>query len=240
MNKVAVITGCGKGLGFELTKKAVDDGYKVIAMTYPMTEALLTLTEENPAKVFPYEVDVTNPAAIEACRADVADKYDSIDIIINNAGIWLDAERLELEDENFDIDMCYKEFDVNAMGALRISKAFMPLLRKSKSKTSAVVNLSSDCASYMPQNKRKSEYAYCMSKACVNVISNLLNNAVKDTEIKVLSVFPGWMQTDMGYAGARNSSPKVPPQEAAECIFKLINEPKKDYTFMDRFGNEMQ
>ena len=239
MNKVCVITGCGKGLGLELCNQAIQRGYCVIAMTYPMTEAVLNLAKEYPRLIFPYEVDVTDQAAIDACKAEVFNKFKSIDLIINNAGIWLDVERLELEDENFDTEMCYKEFDVNAMGALRITRAFIPQLRKSQAETRALVYLSSDCASYKAQNERKAEYAYCMSKACVNMIANLINNAVTDTNIKVLSIFPGWMQTDMGYAGAKNAFPNVPPAEAAECIFTLINEPKKAYTFMDRFGAEM-
>jgi len=239
MSKVAVITGTGKGLGLELTKKAVSEGYDIIAITYPMTEELKAFAQQNSSKVFPYEIDVRDAEGIEACRKEVADKYDSVELIINNAGVWMDFERKELDDPDFDIDMCYTEFDINAMGTLRISKAFLPMLKKSEFENCAIVSLSSDCASYSPVNKRKSEYAYCMSKACVNIISNLLNNALKETKVKVLAVFPGWMQTDMGYAGPGNPKPRVPVNEAAECIFKLIYGPKKESVFCNRFGEEM-
>lgn len=240
MSKTAVITGAGKGLGLELVKKALSEGYNVAAVTIPMTDALRTLADESGGRVVAFEVDVTDAAAINECKQSVENKFDSISVIINNAGIWLDFERFELEDERFDIDMCYKEFDVNAMGVLRITKAFMPLLRKSDNSIKALVNLSSDCASYQSDNWRKSEYAYCMSKSCVNIISILMNNTLKDTDIKVFSVFPGWMQTDMGYAGPGNPQPDVHPSEAAECIFNLIeNVPKKEYVFCDRFGNKM-
>ncbi len=240
MCKVAVITGAGKGLGLALTRKAVAEGYIVVAMTMPMTDGLLELAKQTNGSVLPYAVDVTDGAAIAECQKQTEQRFGHIDLLINNAGIWMDYERYTLEDPRFDIDMCYREFDVNAMGVLRVTKAFLPLLRKSEANVKAIVNLSSDCASYTPDNFRKSEYAYCMSKACVNIISNLVSNDLANTNIKVFSVFPGWMQTDMGYAGPGNPQPDVPPTVAAEDIFKLVQTaPKNAYTFCDRFGNPM-
>ena len=239
MCKTAIITGAGRGLGLELTKRALLSGYHAIAITRHITPALSTLAEE-PGSVTVLEADVTNPAHIERCRNFVEERFKSAEILINNAGVWLDVQRRELEDPDFDIDLCYREFDVNAMGTLRVTKAFLPLLRKSSAPVRALVNLSSDCGSYGPENARTGEYGYCMSKACVNMISNLINNALKDTDIKVFSVHPGWMQTEMGFAAPVAARPDVPPEDTAECIFRLIESaPKRDHVFCDRYGNRM-
>lgn len=239
MNKLAVITGAGKGLGLELTRCCLKDNYTVIAIDKSITSDIEMLSNTYGKMIVPYQVDITDHEKIKECALSVSNKYQCIDLLINNAGIWLDFERKELEDSDFDFDMCTTEFNVNAMGTLRMTKAFLPFVKQCQNENRAIINISSDCASSEPENTRTSEYAYCMSKACVNIISNILNNSLKKTDIKVLSVFPGWMQTDMGYAGPGNPQPNTPPKEAAECILKLIKQPKKNYVFCDRFGNRL-
>lgn len=244
MTKSAVITGTGKGLGLTLCKKALSLGYRVWALEKSPTEALFRLAEENESiKVF--QADITNSEEIAAIAEEVKKESGAIDLLINNAAVWLDKARNDIESPDFDadIELCYKEFDINTMGPLRVIREFLPLLRKSEGDCRAVVNMTSDCASYDPvTNWRTSEYAYCISKAGVNIISDLLSNTLKETDIKVFSVFPGWMQTDMGFAGVTDeeNKPSVSPEEAAECIFALINGKKLDYTYCDRFGNRLQ
>lgn len=243
MTKIAVVTGTGKGLGLALCKKLLSDGYTVCALEKSPTDALLSLERECD-EIHVFECDVTDAEAIERCGTEIEKMCGSIDLLINNAGVWLDKERNKINAPSFDDDirLCYTEFDINTMGTLRIIKRFLPLLMKEANENRAVVNLSSDCASYNAEtNPRAWEYAYCISKAGVNIISNLLANTLKETDIKVLSVFPGWMQTDMGFAGVtdKNVKPNVSPEEAADCILKLIKDKKKDYTYCNRFGERM-
>lgn len=243
MTKTAVITGTGKGLGLALCKKLLSEGYTVCALERTPTDLLTALEREN-AELNIYLCDVTDPDAIERCGAEIEGSNTSIDLLINNAGVWLDKARNKIDSPSFadDIELCYTEFDINTMGTLRIINRFLPLLMKGSGENRAVVNLSSDCASYNAETSRRTgEYAYCISKAGVNIISNLLANTLKKTDIKVLSVFPGWMQTDMGFAGVtdENYRPDVTPEEAADCILKLIKDKKKNYTYCNRFGERM-
>ncbi len=242
MIKSAVITGTGKGLGLVLCKQFLSEGYRIFALERTPTEALLSLAAANEGLTV-FSVDITNYDAVIACRKEVEKKTASVDLIINNAGVWLDKECFEIEDENFDMDIFFTEFNINAIGPLRIIREFLPLLRKGRDKNRAIVNISSDCASYdAVTNWRTSEYAYCMSKAGVNILSNLVANTLADTDIKVYSLFPGWMQTDMGFAGVfnENDTPDVSPAEAARCISELIKKPKLEgYTYCNRFGERM-
>lgn len=243
MTKAAVITGTGKGLGLALCKQFLSEGYGVYALEKTPTDALLALEKECAAlKVL--VCDVTDEKAVEQCGAQIENDCGAIDVLINNAGVWLDTARNKITAPDFDKDMklCYTEFDINTMGTLRVTKRFLPLLMKGTDKNRALVNLSSDCASYNAETSpRAGEYAYCISKAGVNIISNLLANTLKETDIKVLSVFPGWMQTDMGFAGVTNESckPNVSPEEAARCISELVKSEKKEYTYCNRFGERM-
>lgn len=137
--------------------------------------------------------DITDDVAINACGAEIENSYGAIDLLINNAGVWLDKERNDIEHSSFDddINLCRTEFEINTLGVLRVTKRFLPLLKKGSDKLRAVVNMSSDCASYnFETNFRTSEYAYCISKAGVNIISTLLANTLKDTDIKVFRFSP--------------------------------------------------
>ncbi len=241
MTKTAVITGCGKGLGLSLCKQFLSESYFVCALEKFPTKELCAL-EGQGLKV--YETDITDYMAIKKCREEIEREHKTVELIINNAAVWLDKARNEIDSPDFDNDLklCQIEFDINTMGPLRVIREFIPLLRNSHGENLAVVNLSSDCASYDPvTNWRTSEYAYCISKAGVNIISDLLSNTLKETPIKVFSVFPGWMQTDMGFAGVtdKNNKPTVTTAEAAKCISTLIKGKKLEYTYCNRFGERM-
>lgn len=243
MTKTAIITGAGKGLGLAFCKQFLSEGYSICALDKIPTQELYELENTN-SKIKVFQVDITIPEDIINFKKEVKKMYGSIDLLINNAAVWLDKDRRDLESDDFekDIDMCYTEFDINTMGTLRMIHQFLPLLKASDSDNCAIVNISTDCASYKAStNFRNSEFAYCISKAGVNVISNLTANHLKDTNIKVYSVFPGWMQTDMGFAGVtdENCQSSLKPEESAECISKLIKEKALPYTYCDRYGEEM-
>lgn len=240
MIKNAVITGGSGGLGFALVKLFLSEGYRVAALDLTISDALLSLSKEN-EMVVPIKADVSRKEDILSAAKEIGEKFESVEVLINAAAVWLDFERIPLEDSRFDIDMCRREFDINAMGPLVMMKEILPLMRKS-SAPEAIINLSSDCASYHLEKWRVAEYAYCMSKAALTVITSIVKNAVADTPMNVLAVFPGWLRTKMGFMGVQDGGeePDVTVEEASECILKLIRSPKRDYVFCDRFGNELK
>lgn len=243
MTKTVIVTGAGRGLGMAFCKQFLGEGYNVCAFEKCPTDELYELEREN-SSVRVFKCDITNSDEIAACKNKVEKLYGGIDLLINNAAVWFDKERRSIENSEFnkEFEKCYTEFDINTMGTLRMIHQFLPLLRKGTASDRAIVNISTDCASYKAStNFRNSEFAYCISKAGINIISNLIANHLADTDIKVFAVFPGWLQTEMGFAGVtdENHTPDVKPKEAAECISKLIKGDALPYTYCDRFGNEM-
>jgi len=230
--KTVLITGAGRGLGFCLAEECAHRGYRVLAAARGKSERLAELCREN-SNVTALNADVSDYGSVAACRKQAQAYTDCVDLVINNAGIFLDLERLPLEDERFSFDIFAQEYDVNAVAPLRVVREFLPLLRKSAMKT--IVNISSEAGSMGMQSWRKSDYTYCMSKAALNSASNLLQLAYGEEGIKVYAVNPGWMRTDMGGANATDD-----PMDSARNIMDLAEGDRKEFVFCDCKGSRLE
>jgi len=162
----------------------------------------------------------------------MVEKYtDHIDILINNAAIHSETSFEVLE--NADIDQCLEVYDINAVGPIRVVKAFLQLLKNSQA--AQIINISSESGS-ISTCKREKEFDYCMSKAALNMGTKLLSNYLKKDNIKVLAVHPGWMRTDMG-----GSNAALDPYETACQLVNLFNQSNNqgdEPIFIDNTGNE--
>jgi NAD(P)-dependent dehydrogenase (short-subunit alcohol dehydrogenase family) len=143
------------------------------------------------------QIDVTSDASVERAAAEVA-RQGRLDILVNNAGIALDwgpASELSVEQSQ-------KTFETNVFGVFRVTKAMLPLLKKSKH--GRIVNISSGLGS-LTRNAasdggltiRNQLLAYCASKAALNMITIHFAKELKSAGIKVNSANPGYTATDM-------------------------------------------
>lgn len=230
MNKSVLIAGASRGLGLSLVHEYLKNGFTVFAGVRNInSEKIKAIINEFSNSLIIIEMDVASTASVKSAAKQVTSYCDKLDIVINNAGIHSEDSFQVLEDVN--LDNALEVYNVNSIGALRVAKEFLALLENGEDKM--LVNISSEAGS-IGSCQRKKEFDYCMSKAAVNMGSVLLQNYLKERKIKVLSVQPGWMRTDMG-----GSSAHIDPKEAAEAIFKLIekNEHNLDApVFVDRFG----
>jgi NAD(P)-dependent dehydrogenase (short-subunit alcohol dehydrogenase family) len=213
MQQTVFITGADKGLGLSLTAKFIEGGLRVFAGSYFSTAELDKIAEQSPGKLSMTGLDVTDLTSIQRAVQTVAKQTPTLDILINNAAIYLERpvkplEELDVGDMHFQRTM-----DVNAFGPLRVIQQFLPLLEKGQRKL--IVNISSEAGS-ITDCTRSMEYAYCMSKSALNMASRILQNALEPGGCKVLAIHPGWMRTDMGGRDA-----DIHPDEAANGIFKL-------------------
>ncbi len=230
--KSALVTGASQGLGLSLCKLLLNRGCSVVALDYKISDELRALAGESLQII---RCDISNDEDVETARAECG--LDSLDTVFNNAGVWLEKGRKKLMDDGFEFYSMLSQFNVNAVGMLRIVRAFMPLLLAGDNKV--IVNVSSEAGS-IGSADRACEYGYCMSKAAQNMSSKLLSNAFSKDGIKVYAVHPGWMTTPMGHDGAtENATPNQSPDESARAIVELAEGERRNGIYYDIDGKEM-
>jgi NAD(P)-dependent dehydrogenase (short-subunit alcohol dehydrogenase family) len=190
-----VITGCSRGIGLELVRQYSARGERVEAGARSPAQAgaLVELSRRNADLVAVHPVDVADPRSVAAFAAGLA--AGPVDLLINNAGVsgkWQGFEDLDWED-------LLHTFSVNALGALRVTRALLPRLRQSQVRK--VVHISSRMGS-IDDNTSGGAYAYRMSKAALNMASRSLAADLKSEHFASVVLHPGWVKTDMGGAEA--------------------------------------
>jgi NAD(P)-dependent dehydrogenase (short-subunit alcohol dehydrogenase family) len=209
-----LITGASKGLGVCLVERYAMAEWNVIATTREPSERLSELVAKFPGTVLDIAMDVTDTVSIAAAKQRIGERFSTLDVLINNAGVLLAAGRGPLGELDFEAGL--RVYDVNALGPLRVTAAFLPLLEAGERRL--ILNVSSEAGS-IADCWRKDEYFYCMSKAALNMQSAILRNYLEEHKVELLAVHPGWMRTDMGGANA-----DIDPAESAAGIFRLAEQ----------------
>jgi NAD(P)-dependent dehydrogenase (short-subunit alcohol dehydrogenase family) len=221
MTKIAVITGANRGLGFATARRLAQAGTKVLVGARTLAngeEAAGRLREEG----FDAEallLDVDSPASVQEAAQRVEAEHGRLDILINNAGILPEATAGDVDPH--DLRLYRETFETNVFGAVSVTNAFLPLLRRSAS--GRIVNVSSTMGSLTDQSDPSSPYygvvvpAYQMSKAALNGFTVALSKTLADTPIKINSVCPGWVQTDLGGPENRAAAP-ITATDAARVV----------------------
>jgi NAD(P)-dependent dehydrogenase (short-subunit alcohol dehydrogenase family) len=155
-----------------------------------------------------------------------------LDILINMAGIMPGKYDAKLEDLNF--DDCRKAYETNTLGPLRITRYFLPLLRKSKK--ARVINVTSGLGS-ISGTDNPNFYAYGGSKAALNKVTRTLALELKKENIVAIVLDPGWVKTDMGGPNAW-----LTPEESSTAIVKTAKALSMDQTslFIYNDGKELK
>ena len=120
------------------------------------------------------------------------EKTDSIDILINNAGILIPGLKHKIDAVETDDESILKTFNINTVGVLRVCKAVLPLMRP----TSRIINISSGMGQM--EGMATGSIAYRLSKSALNALTIVLSQELSSKDIKVNAICPGWVQTDMG------------------------------------------
>ena len=238
MKKTVLITGSNHGLGLSLVNVFLDNGYTVFAGVYKLTDDSLIQGIKNRDGLFMVDLDVSDSNSVERAAENVKEITESLDILINNAGILCkdsyDKKHCTVFD-SLDADSMMEAYNVNALGALRVANAFTALLMKGEDKL--LVNISSEAGS-IGACTVSDWHGYRMSKAAMNMAGALIHNEYVKHGGRVWQIHPGWMQTYMH--GDRYDIADLTPDFSAENIYKLIRdmESYKSYSpvFMDIYG----
>jgi NAD(P)-dependent dehydrogenase (short-subunit alcohol dehydrogenase family) len=227
MQKIALVTGGNRGIGFAVCKGLAQTGLQVILGSRDEQKgdkAAASLREQG-LEVVTHQLDVTDPASIAALKAYVSKQYGRLDVLVNNAAVHLDSSKSFL---NIPVDIVHLTFEINFYGALRLCQAFLPLMKEHQ--YGRVVNVSSDMGSLSKMGGRSG--AYRTSKAAINALTCVIASEVQGYNIKVNTMSPGWVRTDMGGPSAPRS-----PEQGADTILWLATLPDDGPTggfFKDR------
>jgi NAD(P)-dependent dehydrogenase (short-subunit alcohol dehydrogenase family) len=198
--KIALVTGANKGIGFEVARQLARKGFHVFLGARNAdtgSAAAEKLRSEGAGEVTFLELDVSNPESIGRAAEDLPRQVDHLDVLVNNAGIALDDDEnvLKISPETFETTL-----RTNTLGPLLVSQAFVPLLNKSSAPR--IVNVSSG-GGQLADGADGWAPAYCVSKTALNGVTSQLAAALPDFAVN--SVCPGWVRTDMGGANATRS-----------------------------------
>ncbi len=238
-NMNVLITGANRGLGLALAEVGLENNYNVLAGVRSIedsdTEQLVNLQKEFKDHLKIIQLDVTDEDSIVEAAKNVKNSKENLDVIINNAGI-LNAREKSIEE--LDLEELKFALDVNTLGPVRVIKHFLPLLKQGNRQS--IINVTSDAGSLT--NAGNLNFPYGLSKSATNMLSEKLDDYLKEEDIQVLAVHPGFMKTDMGGPEAKARAP-IHPKDAAKGIFDMIERKVKiesDYVFVDYTGKSME
>lgn len=193
-----MVSGANKGIGLETVRQLAKLGIHVLlgARDAAKGENAVAALKREGLDVEFIPLDVSKQDSIERCRDYLASKYGVLDILVNNAGIM--SKDMDQTLENIDLNVVRETYDTNFFGLIALTKAILPLIKKSGG--GRIVNLSSILGSLsrMSANYDWKALGYNTSKTAVNSFTVFLADELKDTKIKVNSCHPGWVKTDMG------------------------------------------
>jgi NAD(P)-dependent dehydrogenase (short-subunit alcohol dehydrogenase family) len=205
--KIALVTGANKGIGFEIAHQLGVQNITILvgARDQARGESAIQKLRAEKIEAVVVQLDVTNQTSIDAAAAFIDQTYGRLDILVNNAAISVNEwntppSQLSLED-------LQKTFLTNVFGVFAVTKAMLPLLRRSQA--GRIVNLSSQMGSLSINNDADSyiaklppTLAYSASKTALNALTVFFAKELQDTPIKVNSVSPGYVATDLnGHSG---------------------------------------
>ena len=213
MKKVIVITGASDGLGKTLTESLSKEN-NIIALA-TTEEKLQKVAEDNNCN---YKVcDVSDYHQVEKCTNEIIEEFGKIDILINNAGLWI-QEKLEENDEKRIHDV----IDVNLLGTIYMTKAVIPIMKKNQD--GIIININSQAGI----NHKAERVVYNASKWGVTGFSKSLQDEVAKYGIRVTDILPGMLKTDMFNKMniKKNMENGLDTKEVARLVEFIIDTPK--------------
>lgn len=238
--KIALVTGANRGIGFEACRQLAKNGFKVILTSRDEKKGknASERLKNGGLDIVYHQLDVANEKSVKDVFDHVKKEFGRLDVLVNNAGVLL--ENTDMKDKkvnNFSFDsknypeledfpdlsvfklsdeIYRKTFEINLFGPLRMCRAFIPLMMKNK--YGRVVNMSSGMGQLSGQIGEMGGGwpAYRISKTGLNAVTRIFAYETNQYDIKVNSMCPGWVKTDMGGPNAERTT-----QQAAETIVWL-------------------
>jgi NAD(P)-dependent dehydrogenase (short-subunit alcohol dehydrogenase family) len=218
--KVVFITGANKGIGYEVARQlAAQEFIVLLGARDPQrgTAAAQKLSAEGEVYFIPS--DVADEQSIAAAAKMVSKQWGKVDVLINNAGICPEVSA-NIRPAALELTMLKETFETNLFGAVAVIHHFLPLLKQSE--TAQIINVSSTLGSSASMVDPNYPYygsnllAYNASKSALNAVTVAFAKDLASEQIRVNSITPGWVKTDLGTDAAY-----LTVEQGAAVIVKL-------------------
>jgi NAD(P)-dependent dehydrogenase (short-subunit alcohol dehydrogenase family) len=209
-----LITGASRGLGLEFIRQWLARGDRVVALARrPETSVgLSALVGKHKESLRAVTCDVSDDASVERALHEVEKTDQQLDVVVNNAGTYGSRDATLATVRTDDIR---KVFEVNTLGPLRVSRAFLPLLRKGTAPR--LVHITSLMGS-IADNRSGGSWGYRISKTALNMLARNMAIELGHSGVVTTLLHPGWVRTDMG-------GPHAPlaPEGAVADLIRMID-----------------
>lgn len=221
--KTVLVTGANKGIGRETVRRLTELGMRVLlgARDRARGEAAVEDLRKTSRDVHLLLLDVADEQSVGRAAVEVADRFGTLDALVNNAGIALGAGRPSEQG----LDAMRHLFATNVIGPIAVAQAFLPLLEQAPA--ARIVNVSSSVGSLglatdpaHPIAQLGDLFGYAASKTALNAFTLRLANELRDKRIKVNAACPGYVATDLN----RHTGPRS-VEQGAEIIVRLATLP---------------
>ena len=187
-DKVAVVTGAGRGIGRAIALKFASEGADVVCVSRTLENSEKVAGEVRQAgrKAWPYAVDVSDPKAVAEAAEKILGETGRVDILVNNAGVTRDGLLMRMSDEDWDLVL-----NTNLRGAFAFTKAFSRAFAKQRS--GRIINVASVIG--LMGNAGQSNYA--ASKAGLIGFTKSVAREFASRGVTANAIAPGFIETDM-------------------------------------------
>jgi NAD(P)-dependent dehydrogenase (short-subunit alcohol dehydrogenase family) len=207
------ITGISRGIGLGFAEHYLKNGWDVYgSLRNPKNEAVQKLARTYEERLTVFQMDVSAYESVRRGAAEVRERTDHIDLLVNNAGINAGPNAPTIQEISH--EKMHAAFDVNVMGPLYCVQEFLPLLERSDG---AKVAMISSTAGSIGETAGGRMIPYCVSKSALNMLTKLLHFRLRDLDIPIVALHPGWVRTDMG-----GSNALVSVKESVEGMAEVI------------------
>lgn len=204
--KSALVTGANKSIGFEVSRQLAQKGIYVYLSSRNLKNGIAAVNKlkaEGLNNVEAIQLDITDDKSVKNARAEMGKRTKALDILINNAGIYGGYPQAALDST---IDQFKTAYDANVYGVVRVTQAFIDLMKKSSGPR--IVNVSSSQGSITLHSDPSYKYydykgaVYLSSKSAMNMYTVVLAYELRDSGFKINAVCPGYTKTDFnGHRG---------------------------------------
>jgi len=220
-----IITGADRGLGFSLCREFLSRGWTVFGGKFLEDYNLLEQEREKNSALHIVPLDVGDAESIAKARGFVAERTDSLDMVVSNAAL-MGQVQCSIDEPPMDLQSPWNSFRVNALGPTRMVEHFLPLLDKGRMKRLCFVSSEVSCITLM-KHRAGSSYPYPMSKSSLNMSVRLMHNLLFPQGYTFRLYHPGWMKKQM-QDGTLSEWAAYDPAETAAHAAKYFDAPLGD------------